>query len=195
MKKFIILMLAAMLVLAAGTTVFAKSAKGAAPAGIEGDASLVFASAPASGFGTSVGLTIGAGMMLPSVENLQVRIDQSFFSWSQSEFGFDLKYTRYPMTASARYYFPVRPERLKVYGQGGIEVSFDKVEATTIVGYTGFFQPIYGKVSDSSTNIGITPGGGVAFQINDKLSVAADFRIHLITDSYFTLQGGIVYNF
>lgn len=195
MKRLVIITMTVLLVIATGTAAFAKSAKSAKPVDIEADASLVFASGPASGFGTSAGLTLGAGMMIPPVTNLQGRVDLSFFSWTDSEFGVDLKYSRTPITFSARYYFPMIPNKLRLYAQGGLEVSFDKVEATTVVGFTPSFQPIYGKVSESETNFGITPGGGVSFQINDHLSVVADFRYHMITDSYFTMQGGVAYSF
>lgn len=190
MKKLFIVMFVLMFTLVAGAA-FAASA---APA-IEGDASLVIGTAPESGWGTGIGFNVGGGMMLPQVDkNLQVRVDISYIKWSMSDFGFDVSFTRIPITASGRYYIPLQ-NNLKAYVQGGLELSIDKSEAV-IPGFTFFGVTTASQtVSSSETNFGITPGAGISFDLNKNLSIVADARYHIITGGYLTLQAGAAYHF
>jgi Outer membrane protein beta-barrel domain len=185
MKKIMIITAAVLLALSTGTQAFAKSEQmGKA----EVDASLVWASAPASGFDSTIGIAIGGGVMLPQIDkNLQGRVDITFLSFDGSFFGTDLTYSRVPITVSGRYYIPT-DQTVKVYGQGGLEMSFDKVEAG-VPGFPGF------TTSESSINIGLVGGVGVDIAITPQLSFVADARLHLITDSYVTLQGGVALHF
>jgi opacity protein-like surface antigen len=184
MKKIVIITVAVLLALSTGTQAFAKSEQ---MGNAEVDASLVWASAP-SGFDSTIGLTIGGGVMLPQIDkNLQARVDITFLSYDGSFFGTDLTYSRVPITVSGRYYIPT-DQTIKVYGQGGLEMSFDKVEAG-VPGFPGL------KTSESSIDIGLVGGVGVDVAITPQLSFVADARLHLITDSYITLQGGVAIHF
>ena len=88
---------------------------------------LAYGSAPASGFGSAIGFSIGGGYEIQ--DNIQVRADISSFGWKQSLFGIDVKYTRMPITVSGRQYYPLQNKLLKAYGQLGLEMSLDKAEA------------------------------------------------------------------
>ncbi len=191
MKRIALLMLV-VLVLGMTATAFAKTKESSSPyqQGVEVDASLVVASAPASGFDTGVGVTFGAGTMLPQIDrNLQGRVELSYFSWSATEFGVDVTYTRIPIDIAGRYYIPTQADNLKLYLQAGLEISFDKVEAAV--------PSPFGSItsSESTSNLGIVPGVGIDYKINQNLSLVADLRAHLISDSYMTIQGGVAYHF
>ena len=185
MKRIVIITAAVLLALSAGTQAFAKSEQ---MGNAEVDASLVWASAPASGFDSTIGLCIGGGTMVD--KDIQARVDLTFLTWSESFFGADLDYSRTPITVSGRYYVPMEQNDLKVFVQGGLELSFDKVE----VAMPDFFGG-YVKASESDVHLGITPGAGLDFAIAPQLSIVADVRWHIITDSYFTLQAGVAYHF
>jgi outer membrane autotransporter protein len=183
MKRIVIITVAALLALSTGTQAFAKSEQ---VGNAEVDASLVWASAPASGFDSTIGLAIGGGVMLPQIDkNLQGRVDITFLSFDGSEFGTDLTYSRVPITVSGRYYIPTQ-QTVKVYGQGGLEMSFDKVEMTVSPGF---------KASESDIRLGLVGGVGIDVAITPQLSFVTDVRLHLITDSYITLQGGVALHF
>ena len=179
------MMIAALLALSAGTQAFAKSEQ---MGNAEVDASLVWASAPTSGFDSTIGLTIGGGVMLPQIDkNLQGRVDITFLSFDGSVFGTDVTYSRVPITVSGRYYIPTQ-QTVKVYGQGGLEMSFDKVETANPL-FPGL------KASASDINLGLVGGVGIDVAITPQLSFVADARLHLITDSYITFQGGVALHF
>ncbi len=189
MKKIALLILVVLVLLGMTATAFAKTVE-SYQQGVEVDASLVVASAPASGFDTGVGVTFGAGTMLPQIDrNLQGRVELSYFSWSATEFGVDVTYTRIPIDIAGRYYIPTQADNLKLYLQAGLEISFDKVEAA---GPSPFGTS---TSSESTSNLGIVPGVGIDYKINQNLSLVADLRAHLISDSYLTIQGGVAYHF
>ena len=185
MKKIIIITAAVLLAFSTGTQAFAKSEQ---MGNAEVDASLVWASAPTSDFDSTIGLNIGAGVMLPQIDrNLQGRVDMTFLSFDGSFLGTNLTYSRVPITVSGRYYIPLQ-QPVKVYGQGGLELSFDKVD-TAVPGFPGF------RVSESSINLGLVGGLGIDVAIAPQLSFVADVRLHLVTDYYLTLQGGLALKF
>lgn len=147
---------------------------------------LGYGSAPASGFGSAIGFSIGGGYEIQ--DDTQVRVDISSFGWKQTVYGTDVKYTRMPITVSGRQYYPLQ-NNLKAYGQLGLEMSFDKAEAAT-----SFLGTTY-KAEASETHLGITPGGGIEMAITPQISVGADVAYHIITDSYFTLGVNAGYHF
>ena len=71
-------------------------------------------------------------------------------------------------------------------GKGGLEMSFDKVEMTVSPGF---------KASESDIRLGLVGGVGIDIAITPQLSFVTDVRLHLITDSYITLQGGVALHF
>jgi len=186
MKKIVIITAAVLLALSTGTQAFAKSEQ---MGNAEVDASLVWATAPTSIFDSTIGLTLGGGMMVE--KDLQARVDITFLSFDGSFFGTNLTYSRVPVTVSARYYMPT-DQTVKLYGQGGLEMSFDKVEMAIPSFFPGF--PAF-KTSESSINLGLVGGVGVDVAISPQLSFVADARLHVITDYYFTLQGGVAVHF
>jgi hypothetical protein len=126
--------------------------------------------------------------MLPQVNrDLQGRIELSYFQWSASEFGVDVTYTRVPIAAGGRFYLPTQSGSLKVFVQGMLELSFDKVEVSNF--------PFPGTASESETHLGLVPGAGIDIRLSPGLSFVADARWHLITDDYFTVQAGVAAHF
>jgi opacity protein-like surface antigen len=180
MKRLMIVTIAALLALAAGTQAFAKSEQ---MGNAEVDASLVVASAPTSEFDNTLGLAIGGGVMVDN--NIQARVDLTFLSFDGSFFGTDLTYSRIPVTVSGRYYIPT--DSVKAFVQGGLELSFDKIDVGTFI--PGF------KLTSSETNLGATAGAGLDVPITSQLSFVADVRLHLISNDYVTLQGGVAMHF
>lgn len=175
--------LTALFMLGSLSTSYAKSGE------MEVDVSGVYGSEPVSGFGFggTYGLNIGGGYEV--VDNFQARVDMAFLSWSATyDYGWgiklDLAYKRTPITFSGRYYYPVQ-NNLLLYGQAGLEISLDTAEAA-VAGI---------KVSESATNLGITPGAGIIYKVTPQVGIFGDVKWHIITDSYFTLQAGLSYSF
>jgi len=81
-----------------------------------------------------------------------------------------------PVTVSCRYYFPIpQVKNMRVYGQAGVEVSFDGTEATVptiVVGGSAM------KVSASSTNVGVTPGVGIEYMLNRQFFLTRGVAPH-----------------
>ena len=190
--KTVIAILSVVLVLFAGSTAFAKTAKASSatsPAGnFEIDGSFGFATGPDS-FDAGYGLNFGVGYTLDQVDkNLQGRVDISFFNFSYNYDlfgGYDLTYTRVPVTVSARYYFPFA-DRFRAFGQAGLETSIDQFD---------YVDQFGNKHSKSEVNLGISPAGGIDFLITRNVSVFAVGTWHLISDSYFSMMFGGAYHF
>lgn len=187
MKKVAIMLVA--LILASGTAFAAGGQAGSASIDLSGN----FASEPASGFDDTFGLEIGAnvplsrlGMNVSTSKSTEVqgRVSLSYYNWDQSVFGNDLEYERIPFFVGGRVVSAVSPQ-FKVYGQLGLELSFDKVET---------FNPVFGKVSESDTNLGITPSVGILFPLSNQVFLGASLGWHIITDDYFTLGVTIGFN-
>lgn len=188
MKKVAIMLLA--LVLASGT---AFAAGGQAGSGVSFDLSGNYASEPASGFDGTFGLELGANVDLNRLGTsistskgveLQGRASLSYYNWDESIFGQDLEYRRIPLFVGGRVLAPVSPQ-LKVYGQLGLEISFDEVE---------FFHPVFGRFSESDTNLGLTPGVGIIFPVSNQLYLGGNLSWHIISDNYFTLGVTVGFN-
>jgi outer membrane protein W len=155
-----------------------------------------FATAPYSDFDLGWGVNFGGGYeffdnFTPGIsgDTLQLRGDIGYYQWTANEFGVDVTSSRLPVTVSCRYYFPIpQVKNLRVYGQAGLEVSFDDMEATV----PSFIPGVPAmKVSDSSTNVGVTPAVGVEYYLNRQFFLTASMKEHIISDPYFSMQGGI----
>ena len=198
MKRFIIAALSVLFLLSSGTAVFAKTTKSSRSTtssfssdsgDFEIDGSFAFATGPGD-FGSGYGVNFGAGYMLRSIDNnLQGRVDLSYYDFSYTYgylgYGYDLSYTRIPLTVSARYYFPIN-DRLKAFVQAGLETSYDSVD---------YVDGFGNKHTESDVNLGISPGGGIEFYPTSKVSIFAVGRIHMISDSYFSMQFGGAFHF
>ncbi len=188
MKKMLFATLIAILFLSTGNPVFAATTASSAAGDVEIDGSFSLATGPGS-FDSGYGLNFGAGYMMNSVvKNLQGRIDVGYYKFSGNfiTLGFfpvSLNYTRIPVTVSARYYFPI-VDQLRVFAQAGVEVSQDSKE---------FFYGI--TQTKNELNLGVSPGGGIEFNVNPQLSIFALARFHAITDSYISMQFGAAYHF
>ncbi len=183
MKKVVVMLLA--LGLLSGTA-FAAGTGNPAGSGLSIDLSGNYASEPASGFDGTFGPELGVnvdlnriGLNVGASKNVEVlgRASLSYYNWDENIFGVDLEYRRIPLFLGGRVATTVSPQ-VKLYGQLGLELSFDRAEA---------FHPVFGKVSESDTNIGITPGVGILIPISNQFYVGGNVSWHIIEDNYFTL--------
>src|SRR5512143_12791 len=159
MKKVAIILLA--LVLVSGTAFAAGNPAGSAASL---DLSGNYASEPAGDFGGTFGPELGVNVPLSRLGinlgtskgvELEGRASLSYYNWDETIFGQDLEYRRIPFFVGGRVVAPVSPQ-LKVYGQLGLELSFDKVEV---------FVPGLGRFSETDTNLGLVPGVGIIFPL------------------------------
>jgi len=187
MKKVALMLLG--LVLVSGT---AFAAGGTTGSGVSVDLSGNYASEPASGFDGTFGPELGVNVDLnrlglnvgSKTVEVQGRASLSYYNWDQSIFGVELEYRRIPLFVGARVLTAASPQ-IKLYGQLGLELSFDKVEA---------FHPVFGKVSESDTNLGLVPGVGILFPISNQLYLGGNLNWHIVSDNYFTLGVTVGFN-
>ncbi len=188
MKKIALMLLA--LAFASGTAF----AAGAGGSGVSGDLHLNYASEPTGGFDGTFGLEVGANVDLKRLGtsistskgvDLLGRASIAYYNWDGDFFGVDVEYRRIPVFVGGRVQTEVSPQ-LKLYGQLGLELSFDRAEV---------FIPGLGKASESDVNLGLTPGVGLIVPLSNQLYVGAKADWHIITDDYFTLGVGIGMNF
>jgi len=149
-------------------------------------------SEPASDVGTTFGF--GAGLNIPftnifnaggAADNLMIRADLSYFSWEGDTGPIDVEFTRIPLFLGVRYFVSgdkIKSEGLGIYAEIGIELSFDEVEVKT---------PLLGTISDDEINFGVPIGAGIQYYISEKWYLGFNARLHIISDSYFTLLGSI----
>ncbi len=183
MKKLVFLLATAFVF---ATVVPAASAAPASSvtAANEIDATFGFGSGPGD-FDAAAGFSFGAGTMLPSIDkNLQARIDVSYFDFSRDFFSTTPHYTRIPITISGRYYVPL-DDRVRIFGQVGIETSVDSKDEFTA----------FGLQSRDHVRVGITPGAGIEFFFTPDFSVFALGNAHLVSDSYFSMHLGAAVHF
>lgn len=161
------------------------------------DGAIGLGTEPESGFGSAFGGRIGLGHGFLKVfkkakgtkhtESLQLRVDVSYLNWETEQLGVDVSYRRIPIFLGGRYFFPTKvADAFSIYVEAGLEISLDEAEAVV---------PAVGAVSASETNIGITPGVGLMYPFNEKLSAGLDLRGHFISDNYFTWMLSLNYHF
>ncbi len=179
MKKVALMILG--LVLVTGTAFAAGPAGG----GVSLDLSGNYASEPTGNFGGTFGPEFGVNVDLnrlglnvgqTKTVEFQGRASLSWYNWDETVGGVDLDYRRIPLFVGARVVSPVAPQ-FKVYGQLGLELSFDDLE----------FRTPGGKASDSDVNLGLTPGVGILFPISNQLYIGGNLSWHIIDHDYFTL--------
>ncbi len=197
MKKFrkITVLFIALVTIAAAVPAFAR----------EGDKQLDLmldlSTSPASGFDTTAGpiagLSIGAGYELR--DGWQLRGDLAYHYWDRDVWGRSLSYTRIPVSASVRKYFTLpQPKGLKVFGQAGLEISYDIVETPYVypvwIGWT-YYGTAEGKKSDNKLRLGVPLTTGAEYEINSQYSVGASVTAHVVNDSYLTVGLAGSYHF
>lgn len=187
MKKIAFALLA--LVFVSGTAF----AAGSAGSGVSIDLSGNYASEPEGGFDGTFGPELGVnvdlsrlGMNVGTSKSVEVqgRASLSYYNWDQSFFGQDLEFRRIPLFVGGRVVALVSPQ-VKLYGQLGLEISFDKVDV---------FIPGLGSGSESDTHLGITPGVGVLFPISNQFYIGGNLNWHIIDHDYFTLGVTVGFN-
>ncbi len=156
-------------------------------ASIEGFAGI--GTEPANEFGTGFGLGVGLNVPFNSVfqvsnprgtKDLMLRADVSYFFWEEDILGIDFEFTRIPLFLGARYFIPtdkIRASGLGIFGEAGIELSFDEFDVPTPLG----------TVSDDEVNFGIPVGFGIQYYVSEGAYFGLSGRLHLISDSYFNL--------
>ena len=145
-----------------------------------------------SGSGAGLGLSVGGGYELLKLSaikggTLQLRGDIGYNHWSRSDWGTDLTYTRIPISGAARLYIPVASQ-VRLFGEAGLEISFDSVEAAI---------PIFGagRVTSDDTNLGVLLGGGIECALTRDVFLTGSLRGHLIDNGYLNAAVGIGYKF
>ena len=156
------------------------------------DAAIGIGTEPAARLGSTFGLRVGFQdeflKIFSSASNneftqaLQFRADISYFSWKKDIAGVSLKYRRVPVFVGGRYSIPVELGSAALFSDGGVEVSFDSAEVC--VGGLGC-----ASTSASEMNVGLAAGIGVEVPFDEKITLGADLRWHLIADGYFTIMG------
>lgn len=185
MKTLAAITLTMFLLVGGGTAAHAKSATFIDKRMFEVDGSFAFGSGPGA-FDSGGGVNFGAGYLLSTIDrNLQARIDLSYYDFSSDFLGYDLSYTRIPITVSARYYFPIN-DRLKAFAQAGLETSFDSFES---------YEGTVNKHTENEVNFGVSTGGGIEFYVLPEFSIFALGRAHIVTDNYFSMQFGAAFHF
>ena len=149
---------------------------------------------PAARLGSTFGLRVGFQdkflKIFSSASNneftqaLLFRADVSYFSWKKDIAGVSLKYRRLPVFIGGRYSIPVDLGSAALFADGGGEVSFDSADVAVCVGGLGC-----ASASASEVNAGIAAGIGVEVPYDERLTLGADLRWHLIADNYFTIIG------
>lgn len=175
---------------------------------ITADISVAYVSEPVSGFDTTTGFGIGASKDFLKVfkkskrtvhtERLKLRVDLNYYKWEQSvDFvvgSVDLEVVRIPLFLGGRYTFPKKlGDKISIYGEGGLEISFDTFEAGACLGFPPFVTCT--TESTDEMNFGISPGVGLIYPFNEKVSAGLDLRYHLISDSYWNAALSLSYLF
>jgi len=167
--------------------------------GLTVDGTISYASDPYSGestgFKTTTGYGIGASQYLTdSSESVQIaaRVDINYYKWSNSSRYLEWSFARLPVFGGLRICWKAGP--MQLYGEGGLELSFDKRESF----YTG---PLYGILSPGQHNtysdrsLGIIPGVGIEIPLFDNVLLGLNARYHLINNPYTTVGLSVGYRF
>jgi opacity protein-like surface antigen len=162
------------------------------------DFNLGYSAEAFEGFGGAFGFGLGTQYDLTKfsrkLDKFYGRFDINRYSYSEEIFGIELKASRMPFFLGARYMHSLKP--VTIFGELGLELSFDSLEvATSATSLSSFdpitFLPIYSstsmKAEASETNYGITPGVGVLYGITNKVYAGLNIRYHIISDAYLTI--------
>lgn len=149
------------------------------------EATLNYGTQAYSGLEGQFGVTVGAGQFL--TRNLQARADLSYLRSAVSRSGMEVTGYRIPLDLGGRYYYPVPkldPE-LKLYGQAGLEISFDRRERLEMAAVT----------PSSDVAFGVVLGGGAEYPLSREFGASANLLYHVIEQSYLSVGAGMTYHF
>ncbi|MCM0083584.1 porin family protein [Geomonas sp. Red32] len=155
--------------------------------GKEGDtsveASLNYGSESFDGLGGQIGVSVGGGYEF--LNNLQGRVDLSYYRSSTDQGGMNVAGTRVPLDLGARYYFPLPSidPKLAAFAQGGLEVSFDD------------WKPSADLPSRSSTRFGGVVGGGAEYMLDRQFGALVNLHYHIVEGGYLSTGIGMSYHF
>jgi opacity protein-like surface antigen len=139
-----------------------------------------------------IGYGLGFGFNLPfndvfnvsnpgSVKNLMLRADITYYHWEDEvtvgPLTVDVEATRVPVFLGVRYFIPtgvIKAQKLGLFVEGGFELSFDGADTP-----------------DDEVNFGFPVGFGMQYQVNPNTYLGLSGRLHLISDSYFSLVGTV----
>jgi opacity protein-like surface antigen len=156
-------------------------------AGISVDGFVNYNSEAESDYGSAIGFGAGVTYDLSevAVENLAARVDVAYLKYEEDFFGVDVTFRRIPIFAGVRYNAPIEGP-VKVFGDAGLEVSLDNIEvAIPSFSFLGITTPAT-TADEDETNIGAAIGAGVAYPVNDMISIGANARYHIVDGSYFS---------
>jgi hypothetical protein len=185
-------MLTMILVLFATSAAFAAPAKSGVGLTIDGSISVADETYEGSdaGFGFGFGVSYDLSDVVKLGDSkLLARADVNILQGEQ-DLGFlgTLDSSRMPFFVGARYVLPINTQPLDLFAEAGLELSFDKYEVVY-----PFFAGLKNEVSD--TNLGLAPGFGAVFPLGSNLSLGANARLHLITNSYMSFSFSLGYSF
>jgi len=180
MKKVLLISVLAL------STVFMAGPVFAAAGANTVDGSLIFATEPAGGYDSTVGIGVGAlidmsDRMRSSSKDMKlgIRGDMAYFDWEGDFFGIDVSYWRLMFFGGPRLTFqPGGRSDIAPYLEGGLELGYGKAEVAV---------PGLGRHSSTNIDLGLAGGGGVDFALAKNLKLGVSGRLHLISDSFLTL--------
>lgn len=188
MKRFLIVAVAVVLVMGFAGAAFAAKAAQAKGGGMI-DGTLSFATEPAGGYGTTIGIGVGVSLDITDRSSfgskdakVHIRGDLTYYEWDGSVFGFGISYTRLAAFGGIRYFLPMNGgQSVYPYLEGGLELSYDDAEMA------GFF----GTASATEISLGLAGGAGLEIPLSGDLVLGVNGRLHLITDSFLTLGASL----
>ncbi len=191
MKRFVAFSVALVMVLGLGAAgAFAAQPARGGGVGLTVDGSLAIATETYSGSDAALGFGFGlsydlSDAMRLSGKRLLARADFNSYQASAEYAFLSLESSRMPLFVGARYILPARTSPLDLYAEAGVEFSFDEHEE-----YIGFY-----KYKVDKTNVGVSPGFGVIFPIGGNMSLGANVRAHIISNSYVSFNFTFGYTF
>lgn len=158
----------------------------AAAGGTTIDGSLLFATEPAGGYDSTIGIGVGAlidlagrARMSSKDMKLGIRADMSYFDWEGNFFGIDVSYWRLMFFGGPRLTFkPGGRSNIAPYVEGGLELGYGQAEVAV---------PGLGRHSSTNVDLGLAGGGGVDFTLAKNVKLGVSGRLHLISDDFLTL--------
>jgi len=125
------------------------------------------------------------GTMAPNL-GLEARLD--YWSWSQSQFGSEVRVSDVILGARGKYYFETANPRLRPFAGAGLAMHIVSFEETIPA-----FPPFPAETfSSSDTKIGLDIGGGILTPINPRTDFLGEAWYSIVSDwGQFSLRAGV----